>query len=213
MTEKRDLFLLFADLDAENGVTSLLRNRPFDLGIREISFDYKRHAMRDSGCFRQADTFLRSFLRTHSHAIVIFDHHGCGVEGRRTSTWIEDDVEGRLARNGWERQHVACVVLEPELEAWVWSHSTAVAKAFGFDNDYSRLERFLEQQGVWVPGKVKPKDPKAAVQLCLQRIRRPHSACLYSTLASSVPLEGCEDRAFAKLVTMLQSWFASDKEE
>ena len=107
--DKQDLIILLADLDAENTIRSLLDHRTTDLNIRRITYETKRHSMRDSGCFQQAHELVRSYLRTHSHALVLFDRHGCGKDAT-SSEDIEADVEKRLRRNGWTQDSCACVV-------------------------------------------------------------------------------------------------------
>jgi hypothetical protein len=204
---KRDLIVLFADLDAENAVKVLLAGRREDLGLRPIEFDTIRHAMRDSGCFRQADSMLRSYLRTHSYALVLFDHHGSGQE-RTAAGEVERDVETRLMRNGW-KDRAACIVFEPELEAWVWSGSSHVADLLGFEGNLDSMKHFLYGRELLSHGLTKPQDPKSAVEACLRNAKKSRSARLYGHLAERVDLQPCEDRAFAKFTETLRRWFSA----
>jgi hypothetical protein len=206
----RALIILFADLDAENAVTTLITKRSTDLQIKPIHFDpkqdAKRHTMRDSGCFLQSDAFLRSYFKSHEHAMVIFDRHGCGKD-----TWlpekIESNVEHRLKNNGWPAERIACIVFDPGLEIWVWSESSTVSNAMGFGDDISLLNAFLQKERLLKPGEQKPTDPKAALKRCMRNARKPYSARLFSALAETVDFSKCQDRAFNKFKSCLQNWF------
>ncbi len=204
--DKQDLIILLADLDAENTVRALLNDRTRDLNIRPITYETKRHSMRDAGCFNQAHDFVRRYLRTHSHALVIFDRHGCGKE-KKTPEEIEADVEERLRKNGWTKDNCACVVLDPELEIWAWTGSDETARILGFDSGAAALTAFLSATDLMKPGQAKPTDPKEAVERCLKENRKPRSARIFSDLAAHVPFQGCEDRSFLKFRRTLEAWF------
>ena len=204
--DKQDLIILLADLDAENTVRALLDHRTTDLNIRPVTYEAKRHSMRDSGCFREAHEFVRSYLRSHAHALVIFDHDGCGKE-KLTAVEIEADVENRLHRSGWTKDNSACVVLDPELEIWTWTKSNETARILGFGPDAALLTAFLIENDLLKEGQAKPSDPKTAVEHCLRKNRKPRSARNFSDLAEHVRFEGCEDRAFIKFRRTLETWF------
>ncbi len=75
--KKRDLFVVVADLDAENALKILLTERQESLGIA-LDFspfpppngDLLRYSGRDSGCYRDAVDLLRPPQKSHRHAIV-----------------------------------------------------------------------------------------------------------------------------------------------
>lgn len=204
MTAK-DLILLMADLDAELTMKGLLlRHRA--LGIRPVGYDIIRHAMRDSGCRRDAATQLRGYHGRYAHALVIFDRHGCGADTTERDV-IEREVEEQLARSGWPEGHSACIVLDPELESWVWSDSPEVARVLGWREGMAALIRELREREFVNEGEWKPRDPKAAMKHILRRARIPHSAALFARLAAGVGLSRCHDPAFHKFVHALRRWF------
>lgn len=203
---KRDLIILLADLDAENTVRALLDHRTAELKIRPLTYETNRHSMRDSGCFRQAHDFVRNYTRSHGHALVIFDRHGCGKDSGAAEE-IEAEVEKRLHRNGWTDDNSACVVLDPELEIWVWTKSIETARILGFGPDDDALTAFLCANNLLKQGEHKPSDPKVAMEQCLRRNRKPRSARTFSELAEQVRFAGCEDRAFQKFRRILETWF------
>ena len=128
-TEPKDLFVLAADLELANALEGLL-SRPRDLGIRDVAFDMERHLNRDSGCRTEAVEYLRPYHRGYQYALVVFDYHGCGSV--RPKEVIQRGLE-ELARNGWE-DRARVIVIEPELEVWVWSDSPAAYRVLGWDN-------------------------------------------------------------------------------
>ncbi len=135
----RDLALLVADADMREGFTALL-GRHRALGIRLISFDIFRHDERDAGCFTRAHEYLRPLARRYEHALVVFDKEGCGSPD--TVPAIEADVRERLERSGWAHR-ADVVVIDPELEVWVWSPSPAVATSLGW-TPAAPLRRWLD---------------------------------------------------------------------
>ncbi len=210
---KRDLFVVVADLDAENAITTLLCQRQPALGIqldfnpdRPPNGDLLRYSGRDSGCYKDAADLLRPPQQTHRHGLLCFDRHGSGAESRARER-VEAEVEDRLVASGWPRGHVAAVVLDPELEAWVWSSSPHVAELLGWGEDRQNLVPFLQAHGLWEPDCPKPQDPKAAMEQALRSKRKPRGARLFAELASRVTLQGCQDPAFQKLQQTLASWF------
>ncbi len=206
MIESRrlDLIVLVADADAEAGIKALLEKRTKALGIRDLRFKVIRHPGRDAGVYQQAPTLLRSYLSEADYALVLFDYEGCGKEGLSAQD-IENDVEERLKRNGWatERHDAAVIVLDPELEVWVWTNSPHVAHVAGLSEE--RLHALLDKQKLASNGK--PERPKETWQEALRQARTPLSPALYQQLAEKVSLQGHQERAFTKLRDVLQTWF------
>ena len=206
-TEPDRLVVLAADRDIEETLVKLFR-RADSLGVRPFAFDIRRHPDRDAGCRADAANFLRQFLRAYRHALVVFDRDGCGSASSREQ--IESVVERGLGRNGWE-QRARVVVIDPELEAWVWSPSPAVSSALGWGRRYDELRRGLTEAGLWRPGRRKPDDPKRAMIKALRAAtpatRRRRSPRIFGEIAANVSIEGCKDPAFNKLRTTLQDWF------
>ena len=198
-----DLLVLVADLDMEQTIKGLLA-RPKSLDMAPVKFDVRRHPNRDSGCRSGAVEYLRAFLCSYSYALVMFDLHGSGSHRAREETQWE--IEEVLSRNGWRRRAKA-IVIEPELEAWVWNASNHVPRALGWDNNYDELKQWLEDIDCWPPDAPKPSDPKEAMRAALREKKRRVSSALFGRLAKSVTLRGCEDPAFTEFTDTLRSWF------
>jgi len=200
----KDLVILVADKNIEYTVQGLL-GRPHDLGIRDIEWDLFVHPRRDPGCLNEAHEFLRPMTRDYAYALVLFDRHGCGRENDPSDA-LSDRVRSRLARNGWpERAEV--VVLDPELEAWVWSPSPHVEECLGWTHQHPPLREWLAEQGYWPRQTPKPPDPKAAMEAVLRQVRKPRSSAIYLDLARQVSLHGCTDAAFRRFGETLRRWF------
>jgi len=199
-----DLLVLTADRDTAFALEGLLQ-RPDSLGIRPVNRQILTHPRRDPAVLRQSHDFLRPFLRKASFALVVLDRQGCGDEGA-TRTVLETRVEKLLEQNGW-RERCAVVVIDPELEAWVWSDSLHVDAVLGWPCQGRDLRTWLLERQFLQPGQLKPASPKEAVEAALREARRRRSSSIYRELARKVGFARCVDPAFLKLVAVLQSWF------
>ena len=199
-----DLVVLVADSNAKFAVTGLL-SRHRSLRIRSPSHDVYVHPERDPGCCLKAHEFLRGFTAAYSHALVLFDREGRGREDESRAS-LENEVNGRLFRSGWGDRS-AVIVIEPELDAWVWSRSPHVDSVLGWQGKRPSLREWLENGGHLQPGAAKPSRPKEALDAALRHVRKPRSSSLYRRMAEKVSLERCEDPAFLRLRELLRRWF------
>jgi hypothetical protein len=99
------------------------------------------------------------------------------------------------------------IVLDPELEMWVWADSPHVADSLGWAGDRNSLKPYLIQKGFWKEGDAKPHDPKQAFTQALREKSQPAVAPVFAQIASNVSMKGCQDPAFGKLCETLQRWF------
>lgn len=198
---KKDLVLLVPDKNMEASLKSLL-SRCAALGAREVTFDPFVHPERDPGCLLKSHQFLRSFTGQYDHALVMLDREGCGQEGS-SRVDLEAQVEVQLHESGWEGR-AAAVVIDPELEVWVWSDSPHVGPGLGLEKS---SKDWLQDEGFLQPGQIKPVQPKEAVERALRSARRPRSSAIYLDLARRVSTSRCSDSAFLKLRNTLRVWF------
>lgn len=197
----KDLIVLVADKNMEFAVKGILQ-RTASLKIRKIFYDIKVHNHRDPGVYRTAHDFLRIFNNKYQYALVILDKEGCGCN--ENSPKIASDIQLKLDISGWkDRSQV--IVLDPELEIWVWSDSPEVALCIGWNN--SELRDWLQSEGHISPSAHKPHNPKLVFEDALRIKRKPRSSSIYGKLAERVSLERCTDKAFRTFKDTLQNWF------
>jgi len=200
----KDLVVLVADRNMEYTIKGLL-TRTRALGIRQPTCDYFVHPEHDPGCLLRGHDFLRPLVKYYNHALVVLDHDGCGQESDSREK-LEKQIEKRLIGSGWG-DRAAAVVIEPELEIWVWSNSPYVDRITGWAGKTPDLRTWLVQQRFTDTRTAKPAQPKKAFEQALKLAGKARSSSLFYLLATSVGLENCIDPAFGKLKAILKSWF------
>ena len=203
---QKDLVILVADKNMEFAVRGLL-SRAESLGARRPEVDVYVHPERDPGCLLRGHEFLRHFVNTYRHALLMFDREGCGQE-TVTRAQLESSVETQLSQSGWQNR-ATVIVFDPELEVWVWSDSPHVDEALGWSGRQPDLRTWLVTVGCSVNKTAKPARPKEAVCKALKLARKPRSSSTYLQLAERVSLARCVDPAFHKFTTTLLRWFPS----
>lgn len=208
-----ELVVLVADESMEQAVRTLLEERFADGGFRRpnVFLPYRGSRLlvaagqNDPGVLRQAHELLRPFCRRCGHALVLFDRRGCGKE-QVSAVDLEDQVRARLRANGWgDRADV--VVLDPELEVWIWNGVPSVDTCLGWAGRNPPLRQWLADNGLWAVDQVKPEDPKTAYRRALREVGKRQSALIFEDLARQAPLAPCRDRAFGRFLEILRTWF------
>jgi hypothetical protein len=212
MTQARKrLIILVADGNMKAALKGLLTHpRALGIQITADDVDIFVHPLRDPGVYRSAHEFLRPYPRDYEHALVIFDREGCGVdEGkprrrkRTPARKLQAEVQKKMVKNGWEEERCQVVVIDPELEMWVWNGSPAVAQLLQINPEEWRA---MLSQG-------KPEAPKEELEKLLEARRIPRSSSLYEDLAKDLAMKEpwrlltCNDSAFRCLRETLQKWF------
>jgi hypothetical protein len=201
--DKLDLIVVVADLGIETTVGALLQ-RTQSLQIRQVAFEIRR-PVGDSKCCREAHNFLRSFVPQFDYALVVFDRQGSGRE-HLSRVEIEAQVENRLSINGWASRSAA-VVLDPELEVWVWGDSGEVPTILGWSGRQPDLRAWLHENFKVRPESRKPFDPQLAFERALTLGAGGPPARILRQLAERVSPTRCSDEAFLKFRSTLQTWF------
>jgi hypothetical protein len=199
-----DLVCLVPDKSIEATMQALLATRQQAIRVRPIQFEIVTHPEHDPGCFLAPTKLLGGFVKRADHALIVLDAAWDGAPAQQAPE-LEQQLEQSLksiGQPGWVR----AVVIEPELEAWVFSDSPHVATTLGWKTT-KELRDALHAQGLWVEDRAKPADPKRAMDWALKRGGVPRSSSLFRALASRVSLERCEDRSFHRLVNLLREWF------
>lgn len=197
-----DLFCLVADTNMKAVVEAVLA-RHESLEIRPILAKVDVHPHRDSGCYHDPVPFLRSRRQEAHHGLVLLDRAWNAPQ--KPIDMLEADVEVALRQlgEGWAK----CIVIDPEVEAWLFRRSPVLDEELGWRQREPSLARELAERNLWPEGAAKPPDPKAAIEWALARTKKPRSSSIYRAIASRLGLRGCTDPSFQRFVQMLQAWF------
>lgn len=206
----KDLIVLSADTQMQRTIETILEYRRSSLAIASgFSADVLSHPNQDPGCRTDAGRVLEPRRNAYRKAMVIFDYHGCG-EQRLDPVELENRLEAQFSQGGWAQDRITFIVLDPELEAWLFGASFHhIERVVGWSQPQD-IRRWLIERGFLLPETTKPHDPKAAFEAVLHRQRIPPSAKLFGELAQRVSLARCQDRAFQKFRTTLQRWFPAE---
>jgi len=206
----KELIVLVADKSMRESVKALL-GRHQSLGIRPLSpadYDVVVQINYDSSVVLSAHEFLRSQSYRYRYAMVLCDRHGCGREDQSREE-LEADLEDRLRHSGWEGRSAA-VVIDPELENWLWTDSPHVEEALGWKGRRPGLREWMREKGFWAEDRAKPDAPQRCLDEALYCVQKPRSSALFRAVAERVSLRRCQDPAFVKLARTLRSWFGQN---
>jgi hypothetical protein len=209
----RPLYILVADLQCAATIRGLFgRDRFYDtLGCGPFEFnpdsDLGVEPTNDPGVWKKAHVILRPRQSTHEHAIVILDKQW---EGSPPLEIIEQDISQNVEATGWAAGDFEVVVIDPELENWIWQDNVNVEAAFGHTRPPSLRER-LNNAGLWPSENRKPPDPKKAVETANQWYGFGPASPVFKEIASTVSVRRCMDQGFRKMRDALQEWFPAEQ--
>lgn len=201
-----DLVVVVADGGIEQAMRGIL-SRPQSIGIRSLrGVEYPKVHRLDQGVFHQGHELAAAYRRTHEHALLMLD---LAWNGRPTNDAAEMSrlVEARL--QGVWGDAGRCIVIDPELEVWVWSDSPHVADELGWGGEAGELRPWLENQGLWSPQAAKPSQPREAYLRAIREKQIGRSNATFRAIAERVSLRRCRDAAFLRLLEILRAWFPS----
>jgi hypothetical protein len=172
----------------------------FDLWPQEDIFHDPLHT--DGGVHKSAHQLLRPYLNTHIRAIVVLDQQ---FGGELPAEQVRLEILQNLRANGWAEDRCSVVVIDPELEIWLWQDNANVAQAIRFTGPSVR--QHLQQVGKWPVGAAKPLDPKETIQEFIKPHRALKTKVVYSRIARTVSVARCTDPAFQLFAGTLRGWF------
>lgn len=198
----KDLVLLVADKNAQFALKGAL-SRPEALGIRPIEFEFRVHPGRDGGTRKTGPEMLALDRRRFQHALLVLDFEGCGTDLPK-ATALEAQLDERLSAH-W-KQSAKSIVIEPELDVWVWGADNALEAAIEWPAGKG-VREWLREKGFAFEANEKPRRPKEALEAALRIPGLPRSSALYQTIAEKISLRRCSDEAFIRLRKRLVEWF------
>jgi hypothetical protein len=199
----KDLIVLAADQSMKLAIGKLLA-RTDHIGVRQISAEVYTHPDRDPGVLRRSHEYLRQYWRQYEHAIAICDREGSGRDSPRDE--LEGQIEERLRANGWD-DRASAIVIDPELETWMWGDWVALTRSAGWRGDGNSLKEWLRTRTLLKVGEAKPQRPKETLESVLKENQMPWSSAIHEKMAATADTTGCVDGAFLKLKSTLQRWF------
>lgn len=204
----RDCIFLLADSMMEAVFRGFLNREKCHLSLRCKAFDFDPRediirGISDPNTSRQAHVLLRDYHRTHRYAVVVLDNDWDGSPGVER---IRSDVAALLSANGWGQDHFEVLVINPELENWIWQESEQINRAFNYKETIS-MRQWLRKRDMWKDGEAKPARPKEAAKAVLKMTRVPQSGATYQRVVERVSVSGCTDPAFMQLCEALRRWF------
>jgi len=198
----KDLVLLVADKNAHFALKGAL-GRPEALGIAPIEFEFRVHPGRDGGVRKTGADALAREHRRFKHALLVLDFEGSGSELSSAGA-LETQLDSRLELI-W-RSSAKSVVIEPEVDVWIWGSDNAVEEVIEWRSG-KRLREWLRDEGYTFDANDKPARPKEAMEAALKVAGTPRSSALYQRIAEKISLSRCADNSFLRLRNQLREWF------
>jgi len=202
------VFLVADETMRETFDAFLSRNgKHFSLGCRNFAFDPKEDLIvaigkYDSGVYDCAHEYLAPYLETHEHAVAVFDRK-YGTD--RTADESRDHVIEEMLQSGWPRERFEVVVIDPELEMWLWTGTPHVKAAFRCQEE---PREWLAANNWWPAEAPKPPRPKKAAEaLVAHGGQRRFNKTLHREIVAKSSVANCVDPAFGILRDALQRWF------
>lgn len=206
----RECIFLLADSNMQAAFEGFLSREGFhqSLGCGPFDFDPRLDIKvaagdNDPGLFTRGHELLRPFQSSHYRAVIVLDAKWEGSPGAEA---IKQHLTEQIQSTGWEEDSFQVIVIDPELENWIWQQNDHVARGLGFDNANALITDSDIRQ-VWPDGATKPIQPKAILETVLKKKHIPRSSAIYKRITSQVSVKRCQDGAFHELLATLKTWF------
>jgi len=206
----KDLLIMTADSTMTQVLRAFFKREAFahSLGCDPFTIDVQKDILNtpgftDGGLHTRAHEIMRPFLGQYRNALVILDKQ---FGGERPASEVQQEIENNLRGNGWNGNlhNAAVIVIDPELEVWLWQDNVHVEKALGAQ---SGLRQKLESDGVWPAGQAKPHQPKETMQETIIANHAGTYTPAYCRIASTVSVSRCSDPSFIRFRDQLRTWF------
>ncbi len=136
----RDLFFLVADSNMEYAIRGFFERGATHqiLGCRPFEFDPGRDrdivvaaGDNDPGLYVRANEWLKARATGYRHVVVMIDAEWEGSPGAEA---IRNKLGKHIEDAGWAAADGLGLVLEPEVDIWLWSDSPHSATTMGWDS-------------------------------------------------------------------------------
>jgi len=133
----------------------------------------------------------------------MFDYEGSGAATPAGD--LETELDAALTAD-WAG-HAKAIVIEPELDVWMWGAETHIREVIGWRGPSGIREWLVARQFVF-DAHNKPERPKEAMEEVFRHSQVPRSSAHYQALAGRLSLTRCQDPAFLRLRGAMTAWFA-----
>lgn len=211
----RDCLFLVADSNMSHALKGFFGKEGFhlSLGCRPFSLEEAdivvASGQNDPGLYVRASELLKVYRGEYSHAVVMVDAEWRGAPAPQD---IRNALEGHLREAGWSPPQGCAIVIEPEVDNWLWTDTPHTAAALRWPS-VTELRQALQERDMWPEGAAKPPQPKEAAAWAIRQKGKPRSSAIYEQVASRVSLSRCSDPAVATLVNALRQWFPAEEAE
>jgi hypothetical protein len=209
----RDCFFLVADSNMRSAFEGFLTRDKFylSLGCGPFDFDPAEDILvaagdNDPGIYTRGHEILRPIRATHKHAVAVLDAEWDGTPGRQV---ITEQLSSRIESTGWSREGFQVLVIDPELENWIWQRNVNLAHCLRFKSLSNMMDE-PDVQRYWPEKELKPRRPKEVLETLLKKQNIRRSSALYRQITSRVSVKDCQDSAFHLLRDTLRRWFPAN---
>lgn len=211
----RDLILHLADRHMEDGFRAFFARDDWHhvLGCARFGIDpgslediFRRGGHTDGGLWQHAHDNLAPFRQRYRHAMIVLDADFDPHPGAES---LVREISANLLAAGWPEDAFRVVVIDPELEAWLWAPNVNVAMAFGHD-DFKEMQRMLAERNLWDEASPKPNDLKEARDVAAKLGGRRTAGPIFRSVFAGISRRACdlcEESGFRSLRAALQTWF------
>ncbi|MBI2570429.1 MAG: hypothetical protein HYV63_25800 [Candidatus Schekmanbacteria bacterium] len=201
---------MVADKNMESALRGILSREEVRLvlGTAPFLFDPRRDLLvaagqNDPGLYTRASEILQPYAGSWKHAVVLVDAEWQGSPG---ADQIQQRLNEHLVNAGWADGDGLGLVVDPEIDLWLWSDSPHTPVALGWPS-WIELREMLERESLLKPGQLKPERPKEAAERALRLKRKVRSSLIYEQISSRVSIRRCQEPAVLVLLETLQRWF------
>lgn len=207
---RRPIKFILADKNIEFTFRGFLERDAFHQSLKCSAFEFRSDqdllvavGKNDPGLYAQAGQYARGARVTHEHLVVALDADWHGSPG---PVAIRSGIEAACERETWPLADVCVVVLDPEIEEWIWQDNPNVEKAVGHRGP-ENLRAKLAASDHWPTTSPKPPRPKEVLELVTRQNREPRSSALYRKIAATVSVTKCVSPSFHHLLEALRRWY------
>jgi hypothetical protein len=240
----RPLLILTADYECVATLRGFFERRDFHkklgcgpIQLGGIFFDSERdirvHPGHDSGVSKDPQLVLLPERNRYDKALVILDQAWSGAPDADEIVANIETIAEHEAR--WQRERFEVILIQPELEAWIWQRNIHVCEAFEFSGSENELWDLLSlrsleldsrsKKHVFVPVDTlaalapawslqdpKPTNPKGVVEALTRHCGSGPASGVFNEIARTIGVRNCVDKSFHKMRDALCRWFPSQRE-